>query len=114
MCMAVDETASKNKTSVTYTIGFATVIALILVHLIIVTAEQHDKAVVTVVMEDDNHGKGDRTSQNIEVHGPPETNSLDAHQREAPTIPTTSSWGERLFNASAHEVPSGPNPISNR
>lgn len=111
MCMAVDETASKNKTSVTYTIGFATVIALILLHLIIVTAEQHDKVAVTVVMEDDNHGKGDRTNQNIKVHGPPETSSLDARQREAPT---TSSWGERLFNASAHEVPSGPNPISNR
>ncbi|KAA8537167.1 hypothetical protein F0562_029607 [Nyssa sinensis] len=24
------------------------------------------------------------------------------------------NWRERVFNASAHEVPSGPNPISNR
>lgn len=24
------------------------------------------------------------------------------------------SWWDRVFNASAHEVPSGPNPISNR
>lgn len=26
----------------------------------------------------------------------------------------TRVWGEKLFNASKHEVPSGPNPISNR
>ncbi|EOX96818.1 Uncharacterized protein TCM_005975 [Theobroma cacao] len=25
-----------------------------------------------------------------------------------------SPWREKIFNASAHEVPSGPNPISNR
>lgn len=28
--------------------------------------------------------------------------------------PFPSSWRERVLNASDHEVPSGPNPISNR
>lgn len=30
------------------------------------------------------------------------------------TKEVTRGWGEQLFNASEHEVPSGPNPISNR
>lgn len=112
--MAVDETASKNKTLVSLVFLFATVLTFILLHLTIVAAEQHDKVVVAAVVEEEDHGKGDRTGKNIDAHGPPETSSLDAHQRETPTSPTTLYRGERLFNTSAHEVPSGPNPISNR
>ncbi|EXB83244.1 hypothetical protein L484_011538 [Morus notabilis] len=34
--------------------------------------------------------------------------------RSRPARRTPSAWQESVFNASVHEVPSGPNPISNR
>ncbi|GLT69550.1 hypothetical protein SLA2020_416930 [Shorea laevis] len=38
------------------------------------------------------------------------TNAIHVRRRGKPPLP----WQEKIFNASEHEVPSGPNPISNR
>ena len=110
MCMAGDATIVRNKTSASFAIFLMIIIAFFLLHIIVVTAEQGHNAFVDVK----NQGKGDATKKNMEERDPPGIGALDAHKREAPINHGSSEWGETLFNASAHEVPSGPNPISNR
>ncbi|KAG5516141.1 hypothetical protein RHGRI_037000 [Rhododendron griersonianum] len=54
--------------------------------------------------------KRDMTLFSTQIPQNPTTNGIKVHQ--SPPLPT---WrGGRVFSASAHEVPSGPNPISNR
>lgn len=105
--MAFDATACRNKTSVSLSVFSATIIIFFLLHVIVATAEKQDNN--TAEME--NHGNGDAAKENIEVHGPIQT---DARGKQ--TNHGSSRWGDQtsLFNASAHEVPSGPNPVSNR
>ncbi|XP_038688934.1 CLAVATA3/ESR (CLE)-related protein TDIF [Tripterygium wilfordii] len=47
------------------------------------------------------------------VHIPPPSQSRRRERLRARSR-STLPWQEKIFNASEHEVPSGPNPISNR
>ncbi|GAV75060.1 hypothetical protein CFOL_v3_18539 [Cephalotus follicularis] len=54
------------------------------------------------------HGKID-SKKNV-IHIPPPSRRREWFRSPRSPLP----WKDGIFNASAHEVPSGPNPISNR
>ncbi|OIW00703.1 hypothetical protein TanjilG_09672 [Lupinus angustifolius] len=57
-------------------------------------------------MVDASAREGSTHNVSVQVHG-----SKRGHAR-APRPPL--QWQNKIFNASEHEVPSGPNPIANR
>ncbi|KAL5978729.1 hypothetical protein ACLOJK_029846 [Asimina triloba] len=113
--MAGDESRSKTLVSL------ATILLLLLLLFIIFIAaadQQHTSAA--------NHVNGSKSSSQLNmevVHGGARSKEQEMEvggQREEDVAVATRSTSPqpcdetRLFNASAHEVPSGPNPISNR
>nr|KYP50113.1 hypothetical protein KK1_028096 [Cajanus cajan] len=60
------------------------------------------------------------TLQNLKTEITPKQTANDTHVSDLLKGPKGGSsrvprqWKNKIFNASAHEVPSGPNPISNR
>ncbi|KAK7255929.1 hypothetical protein RIF29_29357 [Crotalaria pallida] len=103
-CMALPKTSSPVSESFSKSPIFLHFVTLLFILLILINLSHHPNPPSTTMVSSETAAKSSESSMS--------TTGLHPHQQAKNTRSSSKDAG-REFGADAHEVPSGPNPISN-